>query len=404
MRPLQSCKGTTDPANNQIWPPASSPPITDPAIQPTIDITDSLPPGWKPTPVQKHTSLTVIISLVLAMAICALIIGCLFLRRVRHRRKLRNADLEMKARNKRRRQSSDDDSIEMMVSKEKEHKTTQALWARATARWKANARYVARQRRGKRGTVLRASQVSGVELIAPPLQQDRDDGELPSAEVEARSPERVPSPESLGPTMPPAYQCRSAHSSLDSIDASIFPIASSSQPLPSHLHLATDDKTLLAQMVDLVSAPPVEVPADAGVSAPAWPDEGEEFVMEEGQCRNVEPTPPMEFPSFMPAPPSKAKMALNYLDHRYLYDDMEPHIGPPAPPFQEAPDLPPPPELPSAPPASFDSELFASAPSWEDDVSDCDNIYSSTDTLHIHSLPIQGPVDINGRPPGYQPQ
>jgi hypothetical protein len=112
----------------------------------------------------------------------------------------------------------------------------------------------------------------------------------------------------------------------------------------------------------------------------------------------------MESPSFMPAPPSKAKTALNYLDHHYLYDDVEPQIGPPAPPFQEALDLPPPSELPSAPPALFDSELSASAPNWEDDVPDCDNIYSSTDSFYISSLPIHGPVDINGRPPGYQPQ
>ncbi|KAF8346998.1 hypothetical protein F5887DRAFT_71558 [Amanita rubescens] len=401
------CGSSTNAAKDQMWPPAPSSPITDPAMHPTVDITDSLPPGWKPSSVQKHTSLTVIISLVLAMAICALIIGCLFLRRVRHRRKLRNGDLEMKARNKRRRQSSDNDSLETMISKEKEHKTTQALWARATARWKANARYVARQRRGKRGIILRASQVTGVESTtpetAPQFQQDRDDGELPSAEVEARSPERVPSPESSGPVLPPAYQCRSADSSLDSIDASIFPTDSSNQPLSSHpraAHLATDDKAILAQMVDLVSAPLGEGPTDVGVSVPAWSDEGEEFVMEGGQCRNVEPTPPMESPSFMPAPPSKAKMALNYLDHHYLYDDVESQIGPPAPPFQEAFDLPPPPELPSAPPALFDSELSASAPSWEDDVPDCDNI----DSLYISSLPIHGPVDINGRPPGYQPQ
>lgn len=398
----QSCKGYTDAVmgdDNEIASLASS-------TRPFVDITDSLPPGWTPTTYVKHTSLTLIISLVLAVAICIFIIGCLFLRRARHRRKLRNTDPELKARNKRRRSSSNDGSIEMMVAKEKEHKTTQALWARATARWKANARYVARQRRGKRGIIVRSSQlvdpssVSGdplEESITPETaqQQGQDDGELPSAEVEVSSPERVPSPESSGPVLPPAYQCRSSNSSLDAIRTSPTPSSDHSLPL-YHLaaHLATDDKTVLAQMVDLVSAPPAtDGPVASGVSAPAWPEEGEEF-----EYSDSEPIPSS---SFMPAPPSKAKLALNYLDHHYLYDDVEPDLGPPAPPFEEALDPPPPSEIPSAPPALFDSELDASAPSWEDDAPDETDLYC--DSSDITGRPHR-PIDINGRPPGYQPQ
>ena len=376
-----------------------APPLASSTHQ-TVDITDSLPPGWTPTTYAKHTSLTLILSLVLALAICIFIIGCLFLRRARHRRKLRNADLELKVRNKRRRSSFDDESIETMVAKEKEHKNTQALWARATARWKANARYVARQRRGKRGIVVRASQP--VDTSSDPLeetatretalQQGQDDGELPSAEVEASSPERVPSPESSGPVLPPAYQCRSSNSSLDAIGTS--PTPSSDQSLPLyHLvaHLAIDDKAVLAQMVDLVSAPPADEPVASGVSAPAWPEEEEEFAYSDSE--------PIPSSSFLPAPPSKAKMASNFLDHHYLYDDVEPDLGPPAPPFEEALDLPP----PSAPPALFDSELDASAPSWEDDTPDEINVHSFGDSSEIAGRPHR-PIDTNGRPPGYQPQ
>ena len=294
-----------------------------------------------------------------------------------------------------------------MVAKEKAHKTTQALWARATARWKANARYTARQRRGKRGIVVRASQAvdsssaSGdqpEESAAPdtPQQRGQEDGEFPLAEVEAPSPERVPSPESSGPVLPPAYQCSSSDPPLDAIGT--CPMPSSDQSLPLYhraAHLATDDKAVLAQMVDLVSAPPAEGPVASGVSAPAWPDEGEESVFSDAEA--------MPSSSIMPAPPSKAKMALNYLDHHYLYDDMEPDLGPPAPPFEEALDLPLPSEIPSAPPALFDSELDASAPSWEDDTPDEDTC-SFDDSLYIIGRPTYGPVDINGRPPGYQPQ
>ena len=387
--------------DNRIAPPASS-------AHPSVDITDSLPPGWSPTTYGKHTSLTLVISLVLAVSICIFIIGCLFLRRARHRRKLGNADLEMKARNKRPRSSLDDDSIETMVAKEKEHKTTQALWARATARWKANARYVARQRRGKRSIIVRASQmvdpssVSGDPLEEESaaretaLQQDQADGELPSAEAEVSSPERVPSPELTGPVLPPAYQCRSSNSSLDTIGTCPTPSSNQSLPLYHHAaHLATDDKAVLAQMVDLVSAPPAEGPVASGVSAPAWLEEEAESAYNDSE--------PIASSSFMPAPPSKAKMAFNYLDHDYLYDDVEPDLGPPAPPFEEALDLPLSSEIPSAPPALFDSELDASAPSWENDTPDETNVDSFGDSSDITGRPHR-PIDINGRPPGYQPQ
>jgi hypothetical protein len=385
--------------DDKIAPPVSS-------AHPSVDITDSLPPGWTPTTYGKHTSLTLVISLVLAVSICIFIISCLFLRRARHRRKLRNADLELKARNKRRR-SSFDDSIETMAAKEKEHKTTQALWAKATARWRANARYVARQRRGKRSIVVRASQlvdpssVSGDPLEESAaretvLQQGQEDGELPSAEVEASSPEPVPSPESTGPVLPPAYQCRSSNSSLDAIGTCPTPSSNQSLPLYHHAaHLATDDKAVLAQMVDLVSAPPADGPVASGVSAPVWPEEGEESVYSDSE--------PIASSSFMPAPPSKAKMAFNYLDHDYLYDDVEPDLGPPAPPFEEALDLPLSSEIPSAPPALFDSELDASAPSWDNDTPDGTDVDSFGDSSDIAGRPHR-PIDINCRPPGYQPQ
>ncbi|KAK0198738.1 hypothetical protein F5146DRAFT_104657 [Armillaria mellea] len=108
------------------------------------DILDSLPNGWRPQNHEPRTTLIVTLSLVLAFVICLLIIGCLYWRN-RRRRKPKE-DIEMHT-YKRRKQSVADDEEALSQGGTKKKKK---IWARATARWKANARHSARQRRGKK--------------------------------------------------------------------------------------------------------------------------------------------------------------------------------------------------------------------------------------------------------------
>ncbi|KAK2461462.1 hypothetical protein APHAL10511_005925 [Amanita phalloides] len=386
-----SCRGPTGVVmDDQLRPSPPPPPPFGPHFVPsarqTVDVTDSLPPGWNPNHTPKHTSLIIALSVILAVAICTLIIGCLLLKRARHVTKFKNVDLEMKLGKRKRIDGVDDESMDAAIAKEKARKATQVFWARATARWRANVRYAARQRRGKRGAVVRLPHALNSSLVslprqeessspATPPQQVQDTGSASTAETEGRPLERVPSPDLSGPSMPPAYQ----YSSHDSSTRSPETPALSSGPSLSLYHLATDDKVVLAQMVDLASAPPAEDSATTGVSAPAWPDEGE-FLVEDEHCCDVGANPPIGSSSLLPPPPSKGKLALGYFDYHYSFDDIEPELGPSAPPFEEAIE-------PSAPPLSLDAPpQDASAPVWQDP-----------------SLPTQGPIDSNGRPPGYQP-
>lgn len=134
------------------------------------DILDTLPTGWRPQFREPKTTLIVTLSLVLAFVICFLIIGCLFWRK-NIRRKFKQHDIEMKAITRRRREGNEEDEEALT---ERGMRRKKKLWARATARWKANAR--ARQRRGKRTLVMNASRSS--LQPDPPITEnpeDRDD-------------------------------------------------------------------------------------------------------------------------------------------------------------------------------------------------------------------------------------
>ncbi|KIM47545.1 hypothetical protein M413DRAFT_22191 [Hebeloma cylindrosporum] len=436
---------TVSPACTGICPPSNQVSSVDDQIQvgdqnattpsiPSYDlIQDSLPPGWKPTskPYAGRTTLILAMSLVLAFFICFFIVGCLFFRKgVRKNRKQR--DIEAKAR---RRRDAEVEQDTRGLAAEKEMKAQQKLWARATARWRANVRYVARQRRGKRPS-SRSSHAH-----QPTISLDNSRSHLArqdSLPLSARSspqsstesipdqlrdvPEPVATPtlpsqdpiapaataQNPTPTSPPAYQhggpnppiivstsdSISDHAGPSRFDRSRRPSQSSSNsPLslrsdtdnsgnsaftPLHVaHVATDDKSLLARLADLASAPPPEESPDsagssdsAQVSAPAWHDED----MESNQPNDLsaEASSCSLSPMF-PPPPSKERLAAaEFYDYPFAFDEMDPPIldsEPSAPPFEAVSSLTL--ELvPSAPSLLYHSDHFipdseASAPEWD---------------------------------------
>jgi hypothetical protein len=344
--------------------PSSSP-------SPTYDILDSLPPGWNSqTSVNgSRTTLILVLSLVLAFVICFVIIGLVFWRKNK-RRNHRRGDVEMKAR-RRRRDMPDDEDREAMV--QREIKAKQKIWARATARWKANVRYTARQRRGKRiaSTSRVASRTNSVfleqrESRAPsptpspvrPLSRHSSieslyfnspaDVDIHSdAESHEQDPPPPPSPTTSShglPSSPPAYHQRATrpqHSqSIEGLTGDPTPSPLSSPhdhyppvssgepadadsnsdlhppPIPA-AHVATDDKSLLARLAELASSPPSsELVSPEGrssrpqVSAPVWQDENiEDFSSCPGESSSNHTSKPPTPTPLFPPPPSKGKMA-----------------------------------------------------------------------------------------------
>ncbi|KAG5647683.1 hypothetical protein DXG03_008406 [Asterophora parasitica] len=489
----QTCLDTSVPSvDDQIQGPPSSPVANPPPTSSTTyNIHDNLPPGWKVpgSTTKSRTTLILALSLVLAFFICFLIIGCLFWRKNKRRRR-KDSDIEMKARKRRREQ--DDDGRDSMLSLEKEAKVKQKIWARATARWKANARYSARQRRGKRiistTRVARSSSSSSLARIdetqLPPTNASPNISRRSSLSYAATwvgdatssshpSPPVVPThnvPTPLTPNpLPPAYHLRvaaqQAHapsegghpteplsplaytsSSNSPSDPSGASIDMSLPPQSIHVaHVATDDKTLLARLADLASAPPPDGANSSNdhsttfhVSVPIWQDEelkdfghgtydSSNRSLPPSRCSSRSSSPAPLFPP----PPSKGKMAAPaFYDYPYTFEDIlvEPDPGPSAPPFEELipvgeADL-----TASAPPlldaeAAYYIESHASAPlhEWDANVlpassevieplhSDIphtsdDTGSDSTEISSSHSIPlVQGPVASDGTPPCYHP-
>ncbi|KAF9531884.1 hypothetical protein CPB83DRAFT_891227 [Crepidotus variabilis] len=390
-----------------------------------------LPPGWKPTekPPDNRTSIIVAMSLSLALLICFFIIGCLFWRKTRKRDK--GLDIEAKANRSRRRR--DMSSRERRnVDAEKEAKMVQKVWAKATARWKENVRYAARRRRGKRTSMrLSQAQLSSLSLNDSPLRTvnaeskpaSRSPSPSPSIpeQIAQESQPCVPEPEpnaaetALSSTtgQPPAYHQRlliphiviSSHdsSSIDSNHglSTTYSLSrqpshaslNSSTPNSPHLsqyldlntpaaHVATDDKSVLARLADLASAPPDGDSPDfiegsyAHVSVPAWQDED----MEDFSGLTEDSCPPIAdaaHSAAFPPPPSKERLAAaERLEYSFNFDeleDMEPEPGPSAPPFEETSAAPPDESilLPSAPPLPDSPDFSAimsrqpTTPIWE---------------------------------------
>lgn len=397
-------------------------------------IQDSLPPGWKPTakPYGGRTSLIVAMSLVLAFFICVFIVSCLFFRKgVGKSRK--HKDIEAKAK---RRHDAD---REQALAAEKEMRFKQKLWARATARWRANVLYSARQRRGKRPSPrsshihqptlsfdnsrtrlarpdsLPPSAISSPQTSMVSLPDQLRDVPEPVATHTLPSQDPIAPaaiPQDPTPASPPAYQHgginppiivsasnsisdyagpsrfnrsrRPSQSSLNSPLSHINHAGNSgiSALTPLHVaHVATDDKSLLARLADLASAPPPEDCTDSTgttqVSAPAWHDEDLESNRPNGISTDASTC---SLPPMFPPPPSKA--AAEFYNYPFAFDEVDLAIldsEPSAPPFEEESSLTLEVNLvPSAPPLLDHSDRFipnseASAPEWDPGVSEQSN-------------------------------
>ena len=452
----------------QVCPPSNQVSSVDDQIQvggqntttttaPNDLIQDSLPPGWRPTskPYAGRTTLILAMSLVLACFICFFIFGCLFCRKGT-RKSRRARDIEAKA--KRRSDAEREQDARQSVA-EKEMKAKQKLWARATARWRANVRYSARQRRGKRPS-SRSSHAhqSTLSFDDSRSRLTRLDSLPPSAMSSPRTstvsipdqlhhvPEPVATPtlpqqDSIAPAAipqdptpasPPAYQHGGPHppiivsasnSTSDYAGPSPFnrsrrpSQSSSNSPLslisdaensgissltPLHVaHVATDDKSLLARLADLASAPPsddcAELPGisdTAQVSVPAWHDEEMESNQPNGISTDASTL------MFPPPPPSKERLAAaDFYNYPFAFDEMDSAIidsEPSAPPFEEDSSLTLEVNLvPSAPSLPDHSDHFipdseATGPEWDPGVNEQsgqDHDRISLDQVTAHNSP-----------------
>lgn len=409
------------------------------------------PSGWlssKEVHNDPLTSVIITLSVVLAFAICTFIIVCVVWRRKRARRL---KDPEKKSR-RASNLAGEDENPEL-----KRFLSQQKFWAKATARWKANVRQSARRRRKRQqgsskdvdtrllaeasshssSTSLHRSYTGSSSRSAAfsngsSLQDD--------AMAVPSSPSVSSRPDTPRPHQPPAYLSNASDTApkardglqdtvlpsladssrgMDNAAAScaiiLEPPTSDDHPLPYsgyiHAgHVATDDKTLLAHMAALASAPPpAEAPSSpdapasssaAYASVPPLDDEYEAVPFDirvidcdsdvvgesSGSRRTPSPVPPSEFahmpsysrdpspcPSLLPPPPTKGRMAApTFYEYPPSFEEdvlgLEPEIGPSAPPFGEEVD-----STASAPPLGIEYDVedaAASAPPLEDQESE----------------------------------
>ncbi|KAG2358215.1 hypothetical protein BDR07DRAFT_1418231 [Suillus spraguei] len=420
-----------------------------------------LPAGWPTSSQSNRTDSIIILSLaiVLAVSICLFIISCIVWRK--RRKKILNGekkknDLELKARHKVNLEDLSEDG-----EKESEARGKNRLWARASARWKANIRHSARRRRRRHGLSTRSrpqspalldphevsartpSPVSSQRHSIAPVSEDIDNHTAP-VENSLTPTQRLSTPDSSSSRSvlsPPAYMFpvlyvrpeiegqsqEVSHVPLSdptsrrgSLPGDDFPPADHDD-IPYHPsrtgHVAIDDKTHLSRMAELASAPPViQNSAHDGPSesAPEWHDE-----FEDHPSQSVTPAP-FETSLFkvgdsgFPKPPSKSVLSPGYFDgHSYLQDitALDPISLPSMPPYEAQPNV-----IPfedtlaaSAPPLSEDDQWEGSAPEASEIYGDeCDTPSSSLPSLSSAfssqaSAPPEELVDMHGVLPIYQP-
>ena len=329
----------------------------------------------------------------LAFVICFFIIGCVFWRKSIIKQRKKDIEAEFKKRHPKRQSKPAEDAKNMV---EKESKAKLKILARATARWKANIRHAARQRKGKRVVTTRSSlpyqpshssnnsrilsvslhsrtssRRSSVVSLPDELSQPFID-EPPSSMSLPLDPISTPTISPVA-TSPPAYHhdgqalpviySNISHATSLDRQASSFRVNSSTSNSFHTAHVATDDKTLLARLVDLASRPPEETSIDALdacdtlVSAPAWHDELEDIPSELIISNDHPPT--CLASSLFPPPPSKEHMATGDLyDYSFSFEGtaaLEPE--PSAPPFHSDPG-----------PLIDDHQIIPSAPPLLDDI------------------------------------
>jgi hypothetical protein len=288
---------------------------------------------------------------------------------------------------------------------EKESKAKMKILARATARWKANIRHAVRQRKGKRVVTARSSQ--------PYLTHSSNNSRCLTVSLHSRTSSRrssvvslpdetsqpiigeCPSSTSLpldrtstptiSPTSPPAYHHDSqalpviysniSHATSLDRESSLRVNSSTSNSFHA-AHVATDDKTMLAHLVDLASRPPEETSTDASgacdtaVSAPAWHEELEEIPPDLIISNDHPPT--CFSSSLFPTPPSKEYMATGDLyDYSFSFEGTAAlESEPSAPPFHLDPA-----------PLMHDHQIAPSAPPLLDDTEFLGDVHPSAPQL-----------------------
>ncbi|KAG1749752.1 uncharacterized protein EDB91DRAFT_1109479 [Suillus paluster] len=409
----------------------------------SAQIDSMLPAGWTTTSTSDRTDSIIILSLaiLLAVSICVFIIGCIIWRRRRKKRSNREKklnDLELKARHKANIEDASEDG-----EREIEARGKLRLWAKASARWKANIRHSARRRRNRRHgfssgllsrpqspisteareePILPSSPVLSRRHSIVPVSEDNDlhPSTIENSPTPTRPPSTSPIPSSSRiVSLPPAYmfpapQMRENEersqepSDTTSSDATSrrgsllfgrhdFTPAPEDDDIsyrPSFVgHVATDDKAHLARMAELASVPPIngdDTHASSLAvheSAPEWHDDLE-YPPSSPTTVGPSATSPFEVgtPGF-PIPPSKSVMSSGYFDrHSYLEDiaTLDPSALPCMPPYEAGSNLVPFEETlhASAPPISEDDQAFEH---WEGTAPEVSDIYSDECDTHIPS-------------------
>ncbi|KAJ7045069.1 hypothetical protein C8F04DRAFT_1228140 [Mycena alexandri] len=345
----------------------------------------SIPSGWVrdsvATPIR--TTITVVLSVVLACFIVIAIFRFHLTRKPRPK-----ADLE-----KRRHPSTTSLPVSLPNEKKSPPQTPARKWmTRASARWRDNARYLARQRRGRRHAGVHSRKASVESLVSvEPQPPARTPSPVPSAASSSASSSSssslldLPPATDPPPPEPPAYPVSpaprlsrgkprlvpgEAHEAESAPGPEEFPPytpradAPSSEgegyfdvapPPPHAAHLATDDKAVLARLAQGASVPGGLAPTEAEAGAP-HEDElgldgtgtGDEHAYASGSAA---------LPAAEAASSSQSQ------------------LPPPPPPPQTHSQLPPPPPV-----RPWGGEKMALERAWEAEASTSTNPTSSTST------------------------
>ncbi|KAH7914732.1 hypothetical protein BJ138DRAFT_1170370 [Hygrophoropsis aurantiaca] len=427
-----------------------------------LEDTSVLPAGWptgSTSSSQTDSTIILALAIVLAVSICSFMIGCIFWRRKKKRVKVEQ-DIELKVRQKVRPDDASEDG-----EREKEARGKLKIWSKASARWKASVRQSARRRRPRRHVVSasRASrsrspslsdirEISSFSTISPPRSPrvsftshpdpipslplpvspvlEMEGTLTPIAEHHTSRVSPI-SPPSSPPAYNPSLSSRQASTGSDRDSFRSTQRMFDRNNASSHeddvmpyvpcfvAHIATDDKTQLARLEDLASAPPsINVDGASSsvqplVSAPVWLDEPEDYTEDLPPHADVFLSPVHgHMLSSFPPPPSKVDTISNCFAKASSYGDdfetLEPENEPSAPPFDEPNDsiLEAPALAPSAPPLEEDTSHLDNWHDGEELTGQSSRLTSPGSYLTsplISVPPVQGPVAQDGTLPQYHP-
>ncbi|EGO04418.1 hypothetical protein SERLA73DRAFT_68102 [Serpula lacrymans var. lacrymans S7.3] len=459
--------------------------------------TSVLPAGWKEdsSSTKSNTPLILALSLVLALSICGFMVGCILWRKKKRHLRAVN-DLELKIRKKLRPDdTSEDDQFDKdVLGKQRLWVKASARW-KANIRHSARRRRSRRPAfSGMKSPRSRSSSFSltdppdvSLGVLPPPapsssLSRRQSLASLLSQENHISSTSQISedsdtfdsikattvsqSPSSDIPAFPPAYNTSTTYntpsvpSDVDSYATSSLDLAhfsaarvnalrrssvhlSQSDPSSEDYisyeagdfaaHVATDDKTQLARLVDMASAPPImDEPGGSShvhISAPAWHYEPDVFPDDFPPNCSRPSLSHVHMP--YPMPPSKRNSTAKYFDgYPYAFEDdiASLEVEPSAPPFEAHPSAPPIGLAASAPPLEVFGQPHGSCINvpdldWPLEGSEYESSTVSVDVLSDEGLlpshnrlgsrhpsftetgmlPVQGPAARDGTLPTYCP-